>query len=81
GCPLQILDLSVPEAVLFSRVRERSAAGTDASEADVVVLTQQLESFQPLAEDELMDVLPLDADQPDALDQAISRINLLQHPL
>ncbi len=42
GCPLQILDLSVPEAVLFSRVRERSAAGTDASEADVVVLTQQL---------------------------------------
>ena len=81
GCPLQILDLSVPEAVLFSRVRERSAAGTDASEADVAVLTQQLESFQPLAKDELMDVLSLDADRPDALDQAISRINLLQHPL
>jgi len=81
GCPMKILDLSVPEAVLFSRVRARSRAGTDASEAGVAVLTQQLKSFQPLAKDELMNTLPIDADQPDALDKAISSINLMLYPL
>jgi len=81
NCPFQILDLSAPEAVLVKRVTARSAAGTDASEADLAVLTRQLENYQPLADDELGDALPLDTDKPDTLDQVIVRINLLQRPL
>lgn len=78
GCPFQILDLSAPQAVLFKRVADRAAAGSDASEADLAVLTQQLENFQPLADDEKMDAVPIDTDQPDALDQVILRISQIQ---
>lgn len=78
GCPFKILDLSAPQAVLFKRVTERAATGNDASEAGLAVLVQQLKTFQPLGGDELMDAMPLDTDQPEAIDQVISRICLMQ---
>ncbi|HEY5674149.1 MAG TPA: AAA family ATPase [Malonomonas sp.] len=46
--PLIILAFSVPEAELRRRIQQRSAAGTDVSEANLQVLDLQLASQQPL---------------------------------
>jgi predicted kinase len=48
GCPFDILALDAPTAVLRRRVLGRRAAGTDASEADLAVLDQQLADREPL---------------------------------
>jgi hypothetical protein len=52
-----ILDFSVPNEELRQRVKARSAAGTDASEADLAVLEQQLKSQEPLTVEEVSSVI------------------------
>lgn len=52
GVPFHILDFSVAPEELRQRVTARSAAGTDASEADLAVLEQQLKSQEPLTGEE-----------------------------
>ena len=49
----------------------RSAAGTDASDADLAVLEHQLDTEERLAADEMRDVVRYDADAP--LERARSR--------
>ena len=51
--PFHILDFSLPPEELKLRVKARSAAGTDASEADLAVLEQQLKSQEPLTGEEV----------------------------
>jgi predicted kinase len=53
GARFQILNIQVDQAVLCERVSQRSAEGRDASEADLNVLQQQIETAEPLEEDEL----------------------------
>ncbi len=48
GVPFAILHCHASEAVLRQRVAARSAAGHDASEADVAVLQRQIDSHEPL---------------------------------
>ncbi|MDV6345071.1 AAA family ATPase [Nitrosomonas sp. Is37] len=48
GVVFYILDFSVPEALLRQRVQARSAAGRDASEADITVLELQLRTQEAL---------------------------------
>jgi hypothetical protein len=55
--PFHILDFSVPNEELRQRVKARSAAGTDASEADLAVLEQQLKSQEPLTGEETRSVV------------------------
>jgi hypothetical protein len=52
-----ILDFSVPNEELRQRVKARSAAGTDASEAGLNVLEQQLKSQEPLTAEETRSVV------------------------
>jgi aminoglycoside phosphotransferase family enzyme/predicted kinase len=52
GVPFAILHCHAPEAVLRERVAARSAAGNDASEADVAVLQRQIDAHEPLDADE-----------------------------
>jgi hypothetical protein len=52
GVAFHILDFSAPADVLRERVIARSAAGKDASEADLSVLEQQLKSQEPLTLEE-----------------------------
>jgi uncharacterized protein len=46
GIPLHLLWLDLPPAVLRQRIRERSAANTDVSDADLAVLESQLARYQ-----------------------------------
>jgi hypothetical protein len=52
GVPLLVLALEADPATLRARLRQRSAQGGDASDADERVLAAQMHSMQPLAEDE-----------------------------
>jgi uncharacterized protein len=47
-----ILHCAAAQSVLRSRVKSREAAGRDASEAGIAVLERQLDSHEPLTEDE-----------------------------
>ncbi len=52
----RILDIQADHATLRERITRRAAQGTDASEADLRVLQQQIETMQPLGTDELAEV-------------------------
>ena len=66
GVPFAILAFDAPVATLRARVRQRAAAGADASEADVAVLETQLSAREPFEEEELACVVPIDtASAPD----------------
>lgn len=45
GVPMRVIYTTAPRAVLESRIRKRSEAGTDPSDADLAVLTAQLKHF------------------------------------
>ena len=55
-----ILNVQAPHRVLEERVKRRSAAGTDASEATVDVLRQQLQSVEALVADEGLHTVTID---------------------
>lgn len=60
GCPLHIIHCHAPTDVLRARVEARSQAGTDASQADVAVLEQQLMRIEPLDDSDKACVIRVD---------------------
>lgn len=52
GATFRILDFPVPVDTLRERIVARARAGTDASEADLAVLAHQLQTEDPLADEE-----------------------------
>ncbi len=70
--PWRIIAPEVPSEVLRRRVSERMAKGRDASEADLEVLAAQLESGEPLTQDELGHTLRLSG--PWTIDDAVNRL-------
>jgi hypothetical protein len=64
GSGFAILHFEVRADTLRARVRQRAQRRDDASEADLAVLESQLSHAQPLQDDELGDVMALDAEQP-----------------
>lgn len=52
-CKFHILDFPLPVETLRERILQRTHAGSDASEATLAVLQHQLETQEPLHEDEL----------------------------
>lgn len=68
GVPFTILNLQAPRPVLEERIRQRQAAGGDASEAGLAVLEEQLNKREPLAEEERLHCLDVDTrSEPDYL--------------
>lgn len=61
GCPFLILSLDASVEQLRARVNLRQAMGTDASEANVEILEQQLRSREPLSDQERAHAMTLDA--------------------
>ncbi len=52
----QILDVLADHAILRERVRRRTELSADASDADILVLQHQIQTAQPLADEELSEV-------------------------
>jgi aminoglycoside phosphotransferase family enzyme/predicted kinase len=59
--PFTIFALQADEALLRARVRARSEAGGDASEADLRVLEHQLQTREPFEADERPHVIPVNS--------------------
>jgi len=59
--PFVIVDFVAGEPALRERVASRAAAGADASDADLAVLEHQLRTQEPLAADEMGEVVRYDA--------------------
>jgi len=57
----RILDIQADHATLRERICRRAAQGKDASDADLRVLQQQIETAQPLGADELIVTTPISA--------------------
>ena len=64
GARFAILDCAAPESELRSRIVARSAAGRDASEADLAVLDHQLAAHEPLAPGEQSATVRVATDAP-----------------
>jgi len=74
GAGFGILAPSVAEELLRQRVASRHAAGTDASEANLDVLTMQMAEVEPLTEGEVRLTQALDASgTPEALAAEVRR--------
>lgn len=78
--PFGILWLKAPTLVLQQRVRLRSAAGTDASEANLDVLAQQLQKAEPLSRAEREFALEVDTSSefdPGEIERFVRRVRRL----
>ncbi len=62
GVPFRILDFRARPETIRRRIVDRQRRNSDASEADLRVLTRQLQTQQPLASDEQGDVISIDTE-------------------
>jgi len=76
GVPCRILSFEAPLEVLRDRVRGRSAAGGDASEASVAVLDAQWASASPLLAAEELITLHVDTTRPVDWDVLLPRVGM-----
>ena len=60
GAIFRILDCNASEKLLEERLALRTKAGTDASDADLPILRQQMKTAEPLDLDEMTDTVRLD---------------------
>jgi len=67
----QILDVQASEACLRQRIAARSQTGHDASEADQDVLSHQMRTHEPLSNDELLEAVVIESQQPQSEEQAL----------
>lgn len=72
--PLLILDLKTPRERLFERVAERARERRDFSEATSEVLSRQLQSLQPLRDEETAAAIVVDTQAIEAAERLIAAI-------
>lgn len=61
-----ILEFTAPASLLRERVQQRQQTGTDASEATLAVLENQLKEIEPLDEVERLDTVSIDTSAPNS---------------
>ncbi|WP_167759790.1 bifunctional aminoglycoside phosphotransferase/ATP-binding protein [Massilia horti] len=74
GVPVRLVSVRASEATLRQRIRERSARGGDPSDADERVLELQLRVQEPLAPDEMADVLVVESDESLDLERVVQAL-------
>jgi len=74
AAPLWVVHCHAPPAVLEARVAARSAAGTDASEADRAVLSLQEARFEPVSAAENLRVVDADTTADDVLARVLGEM-------
>lgn len=70
-----ILDVTAPESVRSQRIERRRKAGTDASEATVPVMYQQVAKDEPFGSEERPLVMSIDSTSQDSLQSAIRQLS------
>jgi hypothetical protein len=80
GVRMLIVSCTAPEEELRRRLRERSARGTDASEADESVLDEQLRRAEPLDATELAEAVVAGPDAVDDAETFMATISAHLHP-
>ncbi|ALP53563.1 hypothetical protein Tel_10675 [Candidatus Tenderia electrophaga] len=75
--PFVILHFHADESLLRRWIRERLAAGQDASEADVQVLEHQLNNQEPLIEGEADHIIAIDSGRDDAAESLLYAVKRL----
>jgi predicted kinase len=75
--PFLVLDFRAPATVLRQRIAGRERAGTDASEATLAVLEHQLDTAEPLQDDERDDVVVIDSTKDDASAKVLERLGVI----
>lgn len=76
GAPFVILECDAPAEVLEARVRERLAAGGDASEADLQVQAMQQAGREPLAGSEREQAVTVSPDHPLDINELDDRLGI-----
>jgi len=79
GVRMLIVSCAAPEEELRRRLRERTARGTDASEANESVLDEQLRRAEPLNATELADAVVAGPDAVDNAEAFVARISAHLH--
>ncbi len=69
-----IISCRAPDHLMRSRVAARARAGTDASDADLTVLSRQLREFEPLSADEQARAIMVDTAAVDAAERAAEQL-------
>ncbi len=77
GVPMQILAFNATALTLQHRIQSRQAIGTDASEADLMVLQQQLARLEPLTMAERTYTIAIDTEMADAGETLLAAVNNL----
>jgi len=72
--PFTILDFHASEPSLRSRVEKRLAEGFDPSDADLDVLASQLQSDEPLDDEERALAIEIDSEDPKSPEQVQRRL-------
>jgi len=74
GVPFLIISCKANIATLEDRINSRLSKNNDPSEADINVLAQQRLKQEPLNENELLQTLVVDTEDPTLIEKAISRL-------
>jgi len=74
GSAFVIANCDAPRETLERRIHKRSAAGSDASEADFEVLESQIASQAPLSDEELNYSVTLDTSRMDRLERVLGQL-------
>ena len=76
--PWLIVSCEAAPATLRARLLERTAAGSDPSDASIAVATAQLASRQPLSAAEQQHVIAINTDAPDAIERIVAAVHSKQ---
>ncbi|WP_027858332.1 bifunctional aminoglycoside phosphotransferase/ATP-binding protein [Marinobacterium jannaschii] len=74
GLPIRIISCECEQKLIEARLRRRLNEGTDASDADVGIMHQQLGHLQPLTEDELDYTIRINTDDDEAVLHLTNRL-------
>ncbi|MCC7461784.1 MAG: AAA family ATPase [Gammaproteobacteria bacterium] len=80
GSPFRVIHCRAPPEVLQHRIRQRCAAASDASEADLEVLQWQRGQLLPFGPDESATVIEVDTSHAEALDTGLQALRTVLAP-
>lgn len=76
GIPVRIIACQCEQKLIEARLKRRAQAGSDASDADIAVMQDQLKHYQPLTEAEEQIAVHIDTDDDDAIQRLLEQLRV-----